>query len=102
MDPETLESVGSYSEQLLTDPTFQFISAFFEQTAAAELLATKPHETKLRESIYARVAAHREFLSTLHSFVKQKDEVLAKKAPTDHLDEIDDPAVHNIYEGHID
>ncbi len=102
MDNETIVGLGSYCEQLLCDPNFQFLSAYFEQNAAAELLSTKPHETKLRESIYARVTAHREFLTTMSSFVKQKTDLDQLTAPKDHLDEIDDPAVHNIFEGNID
>lgn len=98
MNVDDILNVGSYCEQLLQNPTFQFISGYFEQGAVGELLATKPHETKTRESIYARVTAHREFLNLLVHFVQQKKE--ATEPQPDQSD--DDPTVHEIYKGIID
>lgn len=100
MDTDTILNVGAYCEGLLSDPTFQSLSAYFEQVAVEELLASKPHETKLRESIFARVSAHRDFLSMLGDFVKQKHE--AEKPPADQTEVLDDPSVHEIYKGIID
>lgn len=97
MDVETLVNVGSYCETLISDPTFQFLSGSFEQSAVGELLATKPHETKLRESIYARVTAHREFISHLVEYIQKKHD--AEAPAPDQTEVLDDPSVHNIYEG---
>lgn len=93
MDADTLVALGNYCEGLIQDPSFQFVSAFFEQQLVAELLASKPHETKAREFIYSKISAHREFLSSLADFVKERDE--AQQPQPDHLD--DDPSVHNIH-----
>lgn len=93
MDADTILRVGDYCEQLLTDPTFQWLSAYFEQNAVGEMLSTKPHETKLRESIYARVTAHHEFLAMVKDFVIKKHEAIEPKE----TDDIDDPSVHDIY-----
>lgn len=97
MDLETIVNVGSYCETLVSDPTFQFISAYFEQNAVGELLATKPHETKTREGIYARVSAHREFLSCLMEFIQKKHQ--AEAPAPDQTEVLDDPSVHDIYRG---
>jgi hypothetical protein len=94
MDADTLVAVGDFCENLLNETHFQFVAAYFEQNLLAEMLATKAHEAKAREFIYAKIMAHREFLSSLANFVKEKDE--ARKPHQDHLD--DDPSVHNIYE----
>lgn len=93
MDTDTVITVGDYSETLLNDPSFQFIVATFEGQLVQEMLATKPHESKLREYVYAKIQAHREFISSLASFVKERDE--ARKPPPDQSE--DDPTVHNIY-----
>jgi hypothetical protein len=100
LDQDTLVNVGQYCERLLADPTFQFISAFFEQTAVGEMLSTQAHEQKRRESIYARVLAHGEFKSQMKEFVDKMLELTAQK-PKDQSDP-DDPTVHEIYEGFVD
>lgn len=94
MDAETTVAVGDYCETLLSEPLFQFVAAYFEQQLVGELLATKPPEMKAREYVYAKIQAHREFLSALANFVKEKDE--ARTPKPDHSD--DDPTVHDIYE----
>lgn len=97
MDADTLLNIGSYCETLLQDPMFQYICSWYETQASTEMLSTKPHEIKAREYAYAKVQAHREFLSGLMDFVKQKNQALEKSQP-DHLDQIDNPAVHNIFD----
>lgn len=99
MDTDTIVNVGNYCEQLLQDPTFQFLSGYFEQEAVANLLATQPHELKLRESIYARISAHREFLAKMAEFVSKKNDAVE---PKDQSESIDDPTVHDIYKGYND
>lgn len=93
MDADTIVSVGNFCETLLLNPTFQFLSGWFEQSSVAELLATQPHETKSRESIYNKITAHREFLSLLKEMVDKKNAALAPHQ----TDPLDDPSVHEIY-----
>lgn len=96
-DIEAILNVGSYCEQVLQNPTFQFLSARFEQQFADEWAASEPHENKKRDAAYFSIKAHREFLTYMATFVKAKNEALAKQDPPDHLDLIDDPNVHDIY-----
>jgi hypothetical protein len=98
LDLNSVLEVGHFCEQLLQNPTFQFICAYFEQNAAGEFLSTKGHELKSREAIYARVQAHREFLTMLGGFVSKKNEAVTEQP--DHSD--DDPTVHDIYKGYVD
>lgn len=95
MDQNLLD-VGGYCNALLADPTFKYLSGYFEANAVAGLLSTQPHETKLRESIYARVLAHREFLNMLIGFAQEKADA---DQPTPDQTDFDDPSVHNIYKG---
>jgi hypothetical protein len=77
---ETLEGVlelGSYADQLLAHPQFQYLSAHFEQALVSEMLATSPQESKRREYIYSKIQAHREFLTHLVEFIKARNEALA-------------------------
>jgi hypothetical protein len=98
LDEDFYLNVGAYCEHLLADPTFKFLSGNFEAQQVAQFLSTQPHETKLRESIYSRVQAHRDFMATIIEFAQKK--VDAEK-PADQTD-IDDPSVHDIYKGFID
>lgn len=76
MNAEDVLELGGYADHLLADPTFQYLSAGFEQGLVAELLATKPLEADRREYIYTKIAAHREFLTHLVEYVKAKNEAL--------------------------
>jgi hypothetical protein len=87
--------VGDYLQSLLSNQHFQLVSAWFEQTAVQELLSTKHDDKEGRERIYARIAAHRDFLTTLVQIIARQQE-LTQPQPQDHSDE-DDPSVHNIY-----
>lgn len=96
MDEDTLVNVGAYCEQMLAHPTFQFISAFYEQSAIGEMLSTKPDEKQKREDIYARVIAHHQFIAQLNDFVSKKRELTEHTLTADQSDN-DDPTVHAIY-----
>jgi hypothetical protein len=88
---EAIVELGSYSENLLIDPNFQFISAYFEQQAVQEILSTQPQETKKREYLYAKVQAHREFLTQLAEFVKEKNKALEPQIDQEDFDLPVDP-----------
>lgn len=73
IDPVEL---GHYADAVLADPTFQYLSASFEQSLVAELLATQPPESQRREYVYTKIQAHREFLTHLVEYVKLKNEAI--------------------------
>lgn len=93
MNDEQVLVAGAFSEQLLNEPDFQFLSAYYEQRLYEEFMASQPHETKRREATYNRLSAHRDFIAMLAHFAKQKQDA---ETPSE-LDEIDDPSVHDIY-----
>lgn len=96
IDVDTVLDMGSYCDNLITDPHFQFLSAHYEKRCIDDLLATKSHEAKAREALYSKITAHREFIETLVEWIKMKNEAVKKQNP-DHTDIIDDPSVHDIY-----
>lgn len=87
MDADELLQLGHYCDVLIADPSFQQLSASFEGGLVSDMLATKPDQTKLREHIYAKVCAHREFITFLVELIKLKNEALKPIEPEeDNLD----------------
>jgi hypothetical protein len=83
-----------FCQELLQNPTFQTVSALFENAAVSEFLATQPHETKAREFVYQKVLAHREFIASLANYIEAMREATA---PDQSELSQDDQTVLNIY-----
>jgi hypothetical protein len=102
MNDESILQLGGFCTELLGSEMFDAMTKLYSQQMAVDILQTQPHEQKRREGIYASYQGFEEFLALLRDFSKAHTELLQKlEKPVDHsqrhLDEIDDPSVHDIY-----
>jgi hypothetical protein len=102
MNDDTILQLGGFCTELLSSEEFDALTKLYSQQCAFDLLNTAPHEQKAREGIYAQYRGFEEFLSMLQAASKKHADLLAKQqqeADPDeqHLSEIDDDRVHDIY-----
>lgn len=83
----------------MQSPDFQLIAAYYEQELVSSLLNSKPEDSKSREQIFFRIQGFRDFLIRLASTAEMKQKLIN---PVQDQSDIDDPTVHNIYEGIFD
>lgn len=107
MNDETILQLGGFCTELLGSEMFDAIIKLYSQQCAVDMLQTQPHEQKKREGIYAAYQGFEEFLAMMRDFSKGHTELLQKLEKSvdhsqRHLDEIDDPSVHNIYGNEYD
>jgi hypothetical protein len=88
--------LGVFSKDLLASEAFQALTQLYSQQCAADILNTKPHETKAREQIYASYQGFEGFLALAKKFAETGETLTA---PTETEDTTDDPRVHDIYDG---
>lgn len=69
MDHDTTIEVGTFCEEVLTNPHFLRVVEEFEKTTCQELLSTKPGQSKDREDIYATFQGAQQFISFMQQFV---------------------------------
>jgi hypothetical protein len=103
MNDDTILSLGSLSKELLGAEAFTALVAMFRQQCAADILKTQQHETKKREFIYASSQGFEEFLGLMAHFAEAFDKLPHHQdnTPDAHApDPIDDPSVHDIYDGY--
>jgi hypothetical protein len=103
MNDDTILALGGFSKELLGAEGFQALVAMFRQQCAADILKTQPHETKRREYLYATAQGFEEFLGLAAHFAEAFDKLPQHQDNTPHVsapDPIDDPSVHDIYDGH--
>jgi hypothetical protein len=102
MNDDTILQLGGFCTELLGSEMFDALIKMHSQQCASDMLRTQPHEQKKRESIYAAYQGLEEFLALLQDFSKAHTELLKQQEKTAdhseaHIDEIDDPSVHDIY-----
>jgi hypothetical protein len=84
--------------EMLSSEAFQALVQMYSQQCAADILGTKPHEVKAREQIYASYLGFEGFLALAKKFAETHEKLITTNdaaAP----DPIDDPSVHDIYDG---
>jgi hypothetical protein len=102
MNDETILQLGGFCTELLSSEMFDALTKLHSQQMAVDMLQTQPHEQKRRESIYASYQGLTEFLALMKDFSNAHTELLKQiDKPVDHsrrhIEEIDDPSVHDIY-----
>jgi hypothetical protein len=98
VNDDTILALGGFCTELLREEAFQALVQLYSQQCAADVLNTKPHEVKAREQIYASYLGFENFLALTKKF-SEAYEKLTNDPVIDELDEIDDPSVHDIYNG---
>jgi hypothetical protein len=81
---------------LLSSENFGALTQLYSQQCAADILQTKPHETKAREQIYASFQGFEGFLVLVKKFADAAQAPLPEPVL---VDTTDDPRVHDIYDG---
>ncbi|MGY3589364.1 hypothetical protein [Bradyrhizobium sp. USDA 4350] len=99
MNDETILALGGFCKELLGAEAFQALVQMYSQQCAADILHTKPSDKSERESIYAAYQGFEGFLSLAQKFAEGFDKLTAETVSTPDQD-IDDPSVHDIYDGH--
>lgn len=99
MNDETILSLGGFCKELLGAEAFQALVQMYSQQCAADILGTKPHETKAREQIYASYMGFEGFLDLAKKFAEGFDNLANIKPAAAPDQDIDDPSVHDIYDG---
>lgn len=100
MNDETISALGGFCTELLGAEAFQALIAMYSQQCAADILATKPHETKAREQLYASYLGFENFLALTKKFSEAFEKLQQNDNPVFTPDDIiDDPSVHDIYDG---
>jgi hypothetical protein len=102
LNDETISALGGFSLELLSNEAFKALVAMYEQQCAADILKTAPHETKMREQIYASYLGFEGFLALVRKFAEAAETLATtqSKQVDTAPDPIDDPSVHDIYTGH--
>lgn len=100
MNDDTILALGSFSKELLGAEAFQALVQMYSQQCAADILGTKPHETKEREQIYASYQGFEGFLDLAKKFADAFDALHTQDNQVVAPDQdFDDPSVHDIYDG---
>ena len=70
MNDDTISALGGFCTELLSSEDFQALVAMYSQQCAADILQTKPNETKAREQIYASYLGFEGFLALTRKFAE--------------------------------
>lgn len=89
-------AVGELCGSLTRSPQFQLVQNLFEQQVAHDVLTTKPDQTIERERLYAQLQGARAFYHHI-AVLAEQFRAMTEREVIDPDDEIDDPAVHDIY-----
>lgn len=71
--------LGNYVEQLFQQDHFNTLFEEFQQQSIKHMLATAPHETKTRETIYSQITGGRAFLDLMKQYVDMRDRIDARQ-----------------------
>lgn len=99
MNDDTILALGGFCKELLGDEAFKALVSLYEQQCASDLMRTQPHESKRREQMYASYRGFEDFLGLARDFANAHEK-LTNPDTVDAPDQIDDPSVHDIYDGH--
>ena len=80
IDDDTQVMRGEFVETITAHPLWVSLVEEFEQASCQQLLGTKAHEVKKRESIFNTFDGARTFLDYLRSLVRAKYEILESRA----------------------
>lgn len=75
-EDEDVVALGDYCEKVLEAPHFNSLFDEFKSDRFNMMLSTKPHETKMREGIYAEMNALGEFLALMKSYVDKRNDLI--------------------------
>lgn len=98
MNEEEIVNMGVYTRTLMLDRQFNALVHQYETTRMQNLLSTKSTDAAEREKIYADINGVRDFFNFAKGIVDAAEKLTAPPKERDHLDIIDDPAVHNIFD----
>lgn len=79
IDEDTQVELGLFAQEVLLHPLFLTITSQFETAMCQQLLSTKPHEVKARESIYTTFQGGLQFVDFMKTHVLAKDKILEKR-----------------------
>jgi hypothetical protein len=98
LNDQLILELGVFCKDLLASQAFQALTQLYSQQCAADILKTKPHESKTREQHYAAYLGFENFLALANDFATAIDKLTAIETSSE--DTTDDPGVHDIYDGH--
>ncbi|MBR1173896.1 hypothetical protein JQ617_08020 [Bradyrhizobium sp. KB893862 SZCCT0404] len=85
-DDEIL-AVGAYARSLMTDETFNALYREYTDGMLANIIASQPHEVKVREFEYAQIRAMTGFMSHLVGLAESAAKIIEKNAPSSSQDD---------------
>jgi hypothetical protein len=92
--------LGVFCQELLGSEAFDAITKLYSQQCAVDILNTPPKEKEARENIYAAYQGFEGFLALVRKFADAHEKLTNQNtAAQDTTDDIDDPRVHDIYDG---
>lgn len=102
MNDEMILGLGEFCQQLLGSEAFTALTKLYSQQCAADILQTNAADKDERERIYLAFLGFEGFLALARKFADahtklQNETALANS--TDVVENIDDPRVHDIYDG---
>jgi hypothetical protein len=104
LNDDTILALGGFCNELLGAEAFKALVAMYEQQCAVDILNTQPHETKARDYIHASHQGFQSFLGLTRKFADAFNKLPQHQenqsdAPDQSEDDLDDPSVHDIYDG---
>lgn len=76
MNPDQIVALGAYCEALMRDDAFNLLCGMYREQLYTAMMSTKPHETKMREGLYAEGWGLHNFLAMMKGFVDARDALL--------------------------
>lgn len=100
MNDEMILGLGSFCKELLSSEAFTALTKLYSQQCAVDILETRTDDKAGRESIYAAYQGFEGFLALTKKFADAHDKITTETASAGTTeDDIDDPRVHDIYDG---